>query len=58
MATDAPNGLLNQWVVAPGKQRKAAAVKSEDITPAEKPADKVTDDKPPAAAPAKSGKAK
>jgi len=40
MATDAPNGLLNQWVVAPGKTRKAAAVKSEDITPpAEKPAD-------------------
>jgi len=49
MATDAPNGLLNQWVVAPGKARKAAAVKSEDIKPA--------DDKP-AAAPAKSDKAK
>jgi hypothetical protein len=54
MATDAPNGLLNQWVVAPGKQRKAAAVKSDDIAPAEKPAD----DKPTAAAPAKSVKAK
>jgi len=58
MATDAPNGLLNQWVVAPGKQRKAAAVKSDDITPVEKPADdKPADDKP-AAAPAKSVKAK
>ena len=53
MATDAPNGLLNQWVVAPGKPRKAAAVKSDDIIPAEKPAD----DKQ-AAAPAKSVKAK
>ena len=55
MATDAPNGLLNQWVVAPGKTRKAAAVKSDDIVPADdKPADKATDDKPAA----KSAKAK
>ena len=49
MPTDAPNGLLNQWVVSPGKARKAASVKSDDIKP---------DDDKPADKPAKSDKAK
>ncbi len=43
MPTDAPQGLLNQWVVAPGKVKaaaKKAADKPDDIEPAAPKSDK------------------